>query len=59
MVGAPGEEPSFHIFVFDVVARLYLTAGLAGFRKQSFLVGNIGFDGIGNEEIGATTGSLC
>jgi hypothetical protein len=51
MVGAPGEEPSLHIFVFDVVSRFHLVGGLPGISEQSFLVGNIGFDSIGDEEI--------
>jgi len=59
MVGAPGEEPGLHIFMFDVVSRLHLAAGLANLRQQSFLVGDVRFDGIRNEKIGTSTGSLC
>jgi hypothetical protein len=55
MVGAPGEEPGLHVFVFDVMSRLDLTGTLPSLCQQSFLVGNIRFDGIGDEEIGTPT----
>ncbi len=54
MVSAPREEPRLHIFVFDVMSRLDLSGGLASLRQQPFLVGNIGFDGIGDKEIGTS-----
>ena len=59
MVGAPREEPGLHIFVFDIVSGLHLAGGLPSLCQQSFLVGNIGFDGIGDQEIGTPAGSLC
>jgi hypothetical protein len=59
MVAAPGKEPCLHVFVFDVVPGLDLSRRLARFRQQSFLIGNVRFDGVGDEKIGASTGGLC
>jgi hypothetical protein len=33
MVGAPREEPSLHIFMFDVVSRFHLMGGLPSIRE--------------------------
>jgi hypothetical protein len=48
MFGTPGQEPGFHILVLDIVAGADLTVGLADFRPQPFLVGNIRLYGVGN-----------
>jgi hypothetical protein len=55
-VRAPGEQPSFHIVVLDVVPGFYLAISMLKLRKHSFLVGDIGLDRIGNEEVGAPAG---
>ena len=46
LLGSPGEEPRFYIFVADVMARFHLTIRLAYLSHQSFLIGDIGFNGI-------------
>jgi hypothetical protein len=56
--GAPGKQPGFHVFVSDVVAGLDLAVGLANFGEQAFLVGDVGFDGVGDEEVGAAAGGF-
>lgn len=58
MVGAPGEQPRLHVIVADVVAGFHLPVGLANFGQHPFLVGHIGFDRVGNQEIRAAAGSL-
>lgn len=54
MIGAPGQKPRFHIFVSDVVARLDLPACLPDFGAHAFLVGNVRFDSVGDQEIRAS-----
>lgn len=56
MIRAPGQQPSLHVLVPDVVTGLYLPAGLLNLRPHALLVGNVGFHGIGDEEIGASPG---
>jgi hypothetical protein len=56
VVCAPGEQPSFHIVVLDVVPGFYLAISMAKLRKHSFLVGDIRLDRIGDEEVGTPTG---
>jgi hypothetical protein len=46
MVRPPGQEPWFHILVFDVVPCLDLAVGLANFGEEHLLIGDAGFDGI-------------
>jgi len=58
VVRPPGKEPGFHVFVPDIVPGFYLPLGLAGFRQHSFLIGNVGFDRIGDEKIRAAARSL-
>ena len=61
-IRAPGKQPGFHVFVPDVVAGLHLAVGLAHFREHALLVCDVGFDGIGNQEIGAPArgfGQFC
>ena len=53
MIRAPGQEPRFHVLVPDIVARLHLPVGLLNLRPHALLVGNVGFDSIGDEEIRA------
>lgn len=53
MIGAPGQQPRLHILVPDVMAGLDLPVGLLNLRPQALLIGNVGFDGIGDEEIRA------
>ena len=46
----------------DVVAGLHLAVALAHFREHALLVCDVGFDGIGNQEIGAPArdfGQFC
>src|ERR1700676_3436610 len=50
---APGKQPGLHIFVPDVVAGLHLAIGLAHLREHALLIGDVGFDSIGNQKIGA------
>ena len=50
---APGKQPGPHVFVPDVVAGLHLAVGLAHLCKDALLIGDVGFDGIGNQKIGA------
>ena len=57
-IRAPGKQPSLHVFVADVVAGLHLAVGLAHFRENALLVGNVRFDSIGNQEIGAAARSF-
>jgi hypothetical protein len=54
MIRAPRQEPSFHIFVPDVVAGLHLPIGVPNFPQHSLLVGNVGFDGIGDQKVCAS-----
>ena len=56
MIRAPRQQPGFHVFVPDVVTGLHLPAGLLNLRPHALLVGNVGFDGIGDEEIRASAG---
>ncbi len=58
MIRAPGQQPGFHVLVPDVVTGFHLPVGLLYFRPHALLVGNIGFDGIGDEEIRASAGLL-
>src|SRR6516164_5334597 len=61
-IRAPGKQPGFHVFVPDVVAGLHLAVALAYFREHALLVCDVGFDGIGNQEIGAPArgfGQFC
>ena len=58
MVRPPGKEPGFHVLVPDIVPGFYLSPGLPGFRQHSFLIGNVGFDRVGDEKVGATARSL-
>jgi len=61
-IRAPGKQPGFHVFVPDEVAGLHLAVGLAHFREHALLVCDVGFDGIGNQEIGAPArgfGQFC
>lgn len=53
---APGQEPSFHVFMADVMPGFDLAAGEAEVGAQALLVGEVGFDGIGNQEVGAAAG---
>jgi hypothetical protein len=47
-IRAPGEEPFFHVFVFDVVAGLDSAISLADFKGQAFLIGDVGLDSVGD-----------
>ena len=58
MIRAPRQQPGFHVLVPDVVAGLHLPVGLLNFRLYAFLVGNVRFDGIGDEEIRASASLL-
>lgn len=58
MIRAPGQQPGFHVLVPNVVTGLHLPVGLLNLRSHAFLVGNIRFDGIGNEKIRASAGLL-
>ena len=53
MIRTPGQQPGFHVLVPDVVTGLYLLVGLLNLRPHALLVGNVGFDSIGDEEIRA------
>src|SRR5712692_7612611 len=55
VVRAPGEQPSFHVLVLDVVPRLYLTICLTNLCKHSFLVSDVRLDCIGNKEVRTST----
>ena len=54
MIRAPGQQPRFHIFVPDVVTGLHLPGGLLNLRAHTLLIGDIGFDGIGDKKIRAS-----
>jgi hypothetical protein len=56
---APGEQPRLHVLRLDVVARLDLAVGLPHLSQHPFLIGNVRFDSIRNQEIRAAAGSLC
>ena len=58
MLRAPGEQPSFHGLALDIVARLDLSVRLTNLRKHAFLIGHVGLDGVGDQEIRAAAGSL-
>jgi hypothetical protein len=58
MTRAPGQQPGFHVLVPDVVTGLHLPVGLLNLRSHALLVGNVGFDGIGDQEIRASAGLL-
>lgn len=58
MTRAPGQQPGSHVLVPDVVAGLHLPVGLLNLRAHALLVGNVGFDGIGDEEIRASASLL-
>ena len=51
MVRAPGKEPCLHVLMPDVVPGFYMAVRLAQFRQHLFLVGNVGFNGVGNKEV--------
>jgi len=55
---APGEQPGFHVFIPDIVARLYLTVGLTNLRQHALLIGHVRLDGVRNQEIRAAAGTL-
>lgn len=55
---SPGKQPSLHVFVGDVMTSLELTIGDAEIGENALLVGNIGLDGVGNEEVSAAAGVL-
>lgn len=57
-VGPPGKQPGLHVLVPDVVTGLYLAVCLADFSQQSLLVGYVGFDRIGDEEVRTAPGNL-
>jgi hypothetical protein len=48
VLGIPGKQPSLHIRVFDVMARLHLALAPLRFGEESLLVGDVRFDGVGN-----------
>ena len=58
VTGSPGKQPGLHIFVADVVAGLDLTIGLAELREQPHLIRDVGINGVGDQKIRATSGSL-
>jgi len=58
MIRAPAQQPSLHVFVPDVVTGLHLPVGLLNLGPHALLVGNVGFDGIGDEEIRASASLL-
>ena len=61
-IRAPGKQPGFHVLVPDVVTGLHLAVGLAHFREHALLVCDVGFDGIGNQDIRAPArdfGQFC
>ena len=57
-IRSPGQQPSLHIFVADVVTGFDLTIGLPHFCEQPLLVGDVGVNGVGNEKIRTAAGSL-
>jgi hypothetical protein len=50
---SPGKQPSLPVFVGNATTSLELTIGDAEIDENALLVGNIGLDGVRNEEIGA------
>lgn len=58
MLGSPGKQPGFHVFLFDEMAGGGLALGLANFGEHSFLIGYVRLDGIGDQEIGASARGL-
>lgn len=54
--GTPGKQPRLHVLVANVVAGLCLPISKTKVRAEPFLVGEIGFDSISNEKVGASTG---
>ena len=58
MLRAPGEQPGLHRLTLDIVARPNLTVCLPNFGQHPFLVGHVGLDGVGNQEIGTAAGGL-
>jgi hypothetical protein len=57
-IRSPGQQPSLHIFVADVVTGFDLTIGLPHLSEQPLLVGDVGVNGVGNEKIRTAAGSL-
>jgi hypothetical protein len=51
VVGSPGKQPSFHVFLFDEMAGGNLALSQANFGEHSFLIGDVRLDGIGDQEI--------
>ena len=51
MVCTPGKEPCLHVLMPDVVPRLYLLVCLAQLRQHLFLVGYVGLNRVGDEEV--------
>jgi hypothetical protein len=58
VLGPPGKQPSFHVFLFDEMAGGDLALSLANFGEHSFLIGDVRLDGIGDQEIGASARGL-
>jgi len=58
MVRAPGKEPGLHVLMPDVMPGLHLPVCLAQLSQHLFLVGNVGLDCVGNEEVRASARSL-
>jgi hypothetical protein len=56
--GAPREQPSLHVLMFDEMAGGDLALSLANFGEHSLLIGNVRLDGIGDQEIGASARGL-
>jgi hypothetical protein len=53
MIRSPGQQPSSHVFMPDVVAGFDAAILLAHFPRNPFLVGNVRLDCVRNEEIRA------
>ena len=58
MLGPPGKQPRFHVFLFDEMAGGDLALSLANIREHSFLIGDVRLDGIGDQEIRASARGL-
>lgn len=50
-IRSPGQQPSLHIFVADVVTGFDLTISLPHLSEQPLLVGDVGVNGVGDEKI--------
>src|ERR1700733_13833126 len=57
-VGPPRKQPRLHVLMGNVVPRPDLPLSVADLREHFFLIGNIGFDSIGDEKIRAAPGNL-